>query len=130
MSFIRPGVACTLLFAMTSCAGMGDRTVVFHDTQRRYTRLMRFTDYEKAGRFVAPDSRQQFRDRTAALGNLRFTDYQLQEVEATGDTAIARVEYVGYRANQPVVVTYVEEQQWELMGGSWVVRPIIEERTP
>jgi hypothetical protein len=130
MSFVRPGLACALLFAMTSCATVADKSVIFHDAQRRYTRLMRFTDYERAGRFVAPDRREEFRERTAALGDLRLSDYELQDVELNGDTAIARVEYVGYRASQPIVVTYVEEQQWELMDGAWQVRPILEERAP
>jgi hypothetical protein len=116
------------LLVLSSCAGsMAQQNVaIFHDAQRRYTRLMRFSDWEKAGRYVAPDTRQVFRSETAALGDLRFSDYEIQEVEAFGDTATALVAYTGWRASSPTVVTYLEEQQWELADGAWVVRPRLE----
>jgi len=132
MSFVRPLIASSVLAVLAlaaGCAGMGDRSVMFHDTQRRYTRLMRFTEFDKAGRFVVPEERQSFRARTSGLGDLRFSDYQVQEVESDGDTGIARVSYTGYRVSSPIVVTFVEEQQWELTGSSWQVRSTIEERT-
>ena len=117
-------------FGALGCANVSDPALMFRETQRRYTQLMRFTDYEKAGRFVAPDDRSAFRDRTAALGDLRFTDYEVREVENLGDTGTAHVEYIGYRASDPVVMTYVEDQQWERDGGAWVVRSKISVRTP
>lgn len=132
MSFVRPLIASALLtvFAfVTGCAGMADRSVVFRDTQRRYTQLMRYTDYDKAGRYVLPEARPSFRARTSALGDLRFSDYQVEEVETDGDTATARVSYIGYRVSSPIVVTFVEEQQWTLMGSNWQVRSTIEEST-
>lgn len=133
MTFVRPLIATTLLSAFafaTGCAGISDRAVVFRDTQRRYTQLMRFTDFDKAGRYVVPEERQSFRARTTALGDLRFSDYEVQEVETDGDTATARVSYIGFRDSSPIVVTYVEEQQWELAGSQWQVRSTLEERTP
>lgn len=133
MTFVRPLIATALLtvFAIaTGCAGMGDRAVVFRDTQRRYTQLMRYTDFDKAGRYVMPEERQSFRARTTALGDLRFSDYEVQEVETDGDNATARVSYIGYRQSSPIVVTFVEEQHWELTGSNWQVRSTIEEHTP
>lgn len=112
------------------CASVSDHALMFHETQRRYTQLMRFTDYEKAGRYVALDDRSAFRDRTSALGDLRFTDYEVREIEDLGDTATATVAYIGYRASDPIVVTYVETQQWERSAGVWLVRSQIAERTP
>lgn len=112
------------------CATVADPALMFQETQRRYTHLMRFTDYERAGRFVAPDERVAFRERTASLGDLRFTDFEIHEIENLGDTATATVAYVGYRASDPIVVTFVEEQSWERLDGAWVVRSMIEERHP
>lgn len=111
------------------CANVSDPALMFQETQRRYTHLMRFTDYERAGRFVAPDERSSFRERTAALGDLRFTDFEVREIENLGETATAEVQYVGYRASAPVVVTFVEQQSWERLDGAWVVRSTIAERT-
>lgn len=112
------------------CATVSDPALMFQETQRRYTQYIRFTDYEKAGRYVAEDERSAFRDRTAALGDLRFTDYEVREVENLGDTATAKVEYIGYRSSDPIVMTYVETQQWERSAGVWLVRPQIAVRTP
>lgn len=116
---------------LLACAHIAeDQALMFEVSQRRYTQLIRFTDYERAGRYVAPDDRVGFRARTEALGDLRFTDYEVREVENLGNTATAQVAYIGYRASDPIVVTYVEDQEWENDGGAWVVRSHIEEHTP
>lgn len=131
MSLLRPivaGVAMLGGLALSGCATVEDQALMFKETQRRYTQLMRFADYERAQRFVAPDERSAFRERTAALGDLHFTDYEVREIENLGETGTAHVEYVGYRASDPIVVTYVEMQAWERAGGAWVVRPSIAER--
>jgi hypothetical protein len=128
---IRPvALALVALTCLASCATVAEQEVVFHDTQRRYTKLVRFTDWERAGRFVAPDARAQYRADTLSLGDLRFSDYEIQDVQTDGDTATAFVAYTGWRASSPVVVTYVEEQKWEISEGAWVVRPKIAERAP
>lgn len=114
----------------TGCATVSDKKVVFQDTQRRYTQLMRFTDFEKAGRYVVPEDRSYFRERTGALGDLRFSDYEISDVQATGNSGTARVEYIGYRASSPIIVTYVEEQEWQFVSGAWQVRSILEEVRP
>ena len=118
--------ASLVAFGALGCAPAVDQALMFKETQRRYTQLIRFTDYERAGRFVAPDVRSEFRDQTRALGDLHFTDYELRDVQNSGSTAIAEVAYVGYRSSDPVVVTYVEHQEWENDGGTWLVRPHIE----
>jgi hypothetical protein len=113
--------------ASAGCASMSDKMTVFQDTQRRYTQLMRFTDYEKAGRYVVPEERRSFRERTGALGDLRFSDYDIEDVQTSGDSATARVAYMGYRASSPIMVTYVEEQVWEFESGTWQVRSVLEQ---
>jgi hypothetical protein len=112
-------------FGALGCATFSDPAVMFHDTQRHYTQLMRFTEYAKAGHFVAPDARGEFRHATAALGDLHFTDYEVADIQEAGNTATAEVHYIGYRSSDPVTVTYVETQEWERDGGVWLVRPHI-----
>jgi len=116
-------VALLGAFGGLGCATVADRALMFQETQRRYTQLMRYTDFGRAGHFVAPDARSEFREATSALGDLHFTDYEIRDIQDLGSTATAEVQYVGYRASDPVVVTYVEKQEWERDGGVWVVRP-------
>jgi hypothetical protein len=132
MTPFRPMIAAALLvaFGALGCASVSDQALMFEVTQHRYTQLMRFTDYDKAGKYVAPDARSAFRDRTESLGDLHFTDYVVRDIENLGTTAKAEVQYVGYRASDPVVVTYVETQEWELANGVWLVRPQLSVRTP
>ena len=131
MSLLRSFVLVAFVLTLSSCATITeDQQVVFHDVQRRYTRLVRFSDWEKAGRYVAPDTRSAFRSETTALGDLRFSDYEIDDVESKGDTATAHVTYTGWRASSPILVTYVEEQLWDFEDGAWVVRPRLEERSP
>jgi hypothetical protein len=111
---------------LAGCATLTDNVATFHDTQRRYTQLMRFSDYDHAGLYVAPDAREKFLDRTEKLGDLRFSDYEIREIDGNGTTAHAKVEYFGYRASSPIVVTYVEDQRWERQGTSWIVHPSLE----
>jgi len=115
---------------LVGCATVEDQALMFKETQRRYTQLMRFADFERAGKFVAPDERSAFRERAAALGDVRFTEYEIREIENLGDTATAQVMYIGYRDSDPIVMTFVEEQEWSREDGAWIVRPVLSERTP
>jgi hypothetical protein len=116
-------VALLGAFGVLGCATISDPALMFKETQRQYTQLMRFTEFAKAGHFVAPDARSEFRDATTALGDLRFSDYEVRDIQDLGNTATAEVKYIGYRTSDPVVVTYVETQEWERDGGVWLVRP-------
>jgi hypothetical protein len=112
------------------CASMADQNTMFHDTQKRYTRLMRFTDFDRARSFVATDARDAFRDRTVALRDIHFTDYTVQEMDNGKTSAIVIVEYTGYRSSSPVVISFSEEQHWELAENTWTVRPTLQEHAP
>jgi hypothetical protein len=121
--------ALVAAFGVFGCASLGDAVsdpaLMFHETQREYTNLMRFTDFAKAAHYVAPDARSDFHQQTTALGDLHFTDYEVRDMHDVGKTTTVEVAYVGYRASDPVVVTYVETQEWERDGGVWLVRPHI-----
>ena len=123
-------VAAGSALLLSACASIVDQGTMFHETQRRYTRLMRFTDFDKARAFVAPDAREAFRQRTLALRDIRFSDYEIEDVQSGPTTATVTVEYTGYRKSSPIVVTFSEQQQWELANNEWTVRPTLEEHTP
>ena len=112
------------------CATLTDQTTMFHESQKRYTSLMRFTDFDRARNFVAADARQAFRDRTIALRDIHFTDYAIQQIDNTKTSATVLVEYTGYRSSSPVVISFSEEQHWELAENAWTVRPTLQEHAP
>jgi len=112
------------------CATLTDQNTMFHETQKRYTHLMRFTDFDRARSFVAADARRAFQDRTAALRDIHFTDYAIQEIDSGKTSATVTVEYTGYRSSSPVVITFSEEQHWTLADNAWTVRPTLQEHSP
>jgi hypothetical protein len=112
------------------CATLTDQNTMFHDSHKRYTRLMRFTDFDRARSFVAPDAREAFHDRTDSLRDIHFTDYEVQEIENGRTSGTVTVRYTGYRSSSPVVITFSEEQLWELADNTWTVRPTLEEHAP
>ena len=120
-------LSLTVALAALGCATLTDQGAMFKESQRRYTRLMRFTDFDKARAFVAVDAKADFRKTTTALRDIRFTDYEIEEIETDGKTGTVVVAYSGYRASSPTVVTLSEEQHWELNGNSWIVRPTLQE---
>jgi hypothetical protein len=112
------------------CASMADQNTMFHETQKRYTRLMRFTDFDRARGFVAEDARDAFHARTVALRDIHFTDYVVQEMDNGKTSATVLVEYTGFRSSSPVVINFSEEQHWELAENTWTVRPTLQEHAP
>ncbi len=123
-------VGCAVAVGAWGCASMADQNTMFHETQKRYTRLMRFTDFDSARSFVAVDARDAFRDRTVALRDIHFTDYAVQEMDNGKTSATVIVEYTGYRSSSPIVISFSEEQQWELAENIWTVRPTLQEHAP
>jgi hypothetical protein len=117
----------SIAVAALGCATFTDQGAMFKESQRRYTSLMRYTDFDSARAFVAPDSKADFKRTTVALRDIRFTDYEIQEIETNGKVGTVTVQYSGYRASSPTVVTLSEEQHWELAGNAWVVRPTLAE---
>jgi hypothetical protein len=122
-------LSSTVALGALGCATFTDQGAMFKESSRRYTRLMRYTDFDKARAFVAGDAKQSFRETTAALGNIRFTDYEIEEIESDGKSGTVTVQYSGYRPTSPTVVTLSEEQHWELLGNTWMVRPTLAENT-
>ena len=120
-----------LLPPLAGCTTAGHQRTVLRETQKLYTQHMRWSDYEKAALFVAPEEREAFLERTDQLGHLRIIDYRvrLMDIEDEVLSATALVSYSAYRRASPVAITIRERQQWlrEEGTGKWHVKSSFEE---
>lgn len=115
-----------------ACATAGQRQDSFEDIQRKYTRHVRWSEYEEALEFVAEDERETYTERTEALGPMRVIDYRIDSIEFDPETngAVVVVIYSAYRRSQPVAISVKEEQEWilEEETKSWQVSSRFEEK--
>jgi hypothetical protein len=127
------GLACLALLAAIGCATTRTRTVDFEDAHKRYTRLIRWSDFDKAKEFVAPEEQEAFREKTRALGNVRFMDYDILSVDLDPDAkeATVVVSYSAYRRSAPAAVAIEEQQEWrrDEEEHAWRVRSSFKEKT-
>jgi hypothetical protein len=104
----------------------------FDDAQRRFTQLVRWGQWEKASEMVAPDSRSRFAEVMKSLSDVRFTDWEIVQLEMGEGfhTAHVVVRVAGYRES---TLTHHEArmaQEWERKDGissHWIVRPALDE---
>lgn len=134
-AFIRPlalVLALTALLATTGCAfgefrpgDPFDRQWTLDQAQHRYTTLVRFSEFEKARKFVAEDERDVFIERMKALDEARFTDFESEAVELDDAklNATVVVTYTIYTPSLPYETEVEETQEWSRSGmkNSWRV---------
>ena len=101
------------------------------ETQRSYTKLIRWGNFEKASELVDPTVREEFLACLPALKQIRITDFEIGELDfAEGglDVASVTVNYQGYSLSSFVETPIREEQEWHRQGRSnvWLVRPQIQ----
>lgn len=104
----------------------------FDDTQLRFNRLVRWGQWEKASEMVAAEDRDAFLAVGKALGDVRFTDWDVAVLEM-GDgleKAYLEVRIEGYRPANLMHHEVRMAQEWERLEGvssPWVVRPRLDE---
>ena len=110
---------CAMLELVESRDFLGYKTRL-SDTQKQYTRLVRWNEFARASEAVAPEQRGEFLAAMRALGEIRFTDYEAEApvFDDLVESATVRVRYVAYHAETLAAVTYVEEQRWKREPGS------------
>ncbi len=86
----------------------------FTDTQKRYTRLMRWSEFTAASAHVEPEDRKAFLAELGELGALRFSDYETDEpaYDRVTQTATVTVRYFAYREATLTSETFTEVQHW------------------
>lgn len=107
-----------------------DRQLTFDQAQHRYSVLMRWSQFEKAKGFVPRDERADFIERTKALSDARFTDFEAETVELDSEKqkASVRVTYTLYLPSSPYEQKIDEIQVWtrDGVGNRWQVRSTFE----
>jgi hypothetical protein len=119
------GALLTAALLAAGCAATFDfrRQELFEDSAKSYANLMRWSDFEKAGRFIAPDAPAPGAVRPQ---NVSVADYQVKQTTFSEDyrQVALRVEITYYRANDPRLRTLMDPQLWEFDAdkGAWYIK--------
>lgn len=135
MRRIRLAFAAALLTATMGACAFGEirlndplqREISLEDAQHRYTVLVRWSDFEKASKFVDPEQRAAYLTNFPDFREIRFTEYQSKPLTVEPDLASATVEvtYYAYTTASPIEAAITETQQWYRdpgVGNHWFVR--------
>ncbi len=102
-----------------------DRELTLSDAQHRYTVLIRWTEFQKARKFVAEPDRDDFMDQMKKLSDARITSYESSPVELDKGkkTSTVEVVYTLYTPSVPYEIEITEQQEWSRsgVGNSWSV---------
>jgi hypothetical protein len=120
-------VAALALAPSMGCAALSDplnRGGDFRDTQQRFTQYVRWGDFNRASEFVHPEQREQFLALAPELSEIRFTDYEIRDVQIGEGVrqATADVRYTGYRLSGLIERHVDVRQEWERDPSGWRVR--------
>ena len=120
-----------LLVALTSsCAAMPDldwtgAELSLKDAYKAYTRFIRWGEIERASAAVKPEQREAFLAGMRDIGELHFTDYEIDDTDfdRVAQTATVRVRYRAFRTDTLEDTTYLETQHWtrDLATGDWTL---------
>lgn len=110
------------------------REYSLQEVQKRYTDLVRFSQFDQASQFVDSEVRKDFVANAPDWKEIRFTDYESEPIDIDEETgrAIIKVTYTAYRSNSPIEEELVETQEWFRVNvmNSWQVRPTFEGMVP
>jgi len=137
MRIFRLTLACLLLLATAPLGGCMISHGMFDplsagsaldESQLRFSRLVRWQQWEKAAEMVHPDARDDFEKMMRALNGVQFTDWELTEVDVAEDFETAHVEILieGYSPRTMINHQAIMVQEWERMSTvthGWVVSP-------
>ena len=103
----------------------------FEEANKRFNRMLRWGQFDKAAVFVAPDIRDGFLAEAQKMSGLHFTDWELQVVDIDDDLERIHVEVL-FKAYGPSLEekTFGMIQKWERGGeeeSAWRVRPQLAE---
>jgi len=103
----------------------------FTEIQKHYTKLVRWSQFDRAREFVDPEAVGAFETQAATFGRVHFTDYAIRGVRFSedGSTATVRVTYYAYLRTALVAFAFDEEQEWSRPDGrAWRVRSTFAQR--
>ncbi|MCH2171106.1 hypothetical protein MK489_10015 [Myxococcota bacterium] len=121
-SLVMPLIAC-----VSPISDPLGRKYALEETQRHYTELIRWGEYDRASDYVPPSHRDAFDDSIARLKGFRVTDYEVGRIDIDEDhtRADVTVTYHGYAETTLIERPVVEHQAWsrEGMSNHWFVEP-------
>ncbi len=125
-----PLLILPLLFSMSCLNVLADplgRRHSLQESQRDYTKYIRWGDIEAASEFVDPELRDAFLGYGPTFEGLRITDFDISKISYGKGHASAtvRVTYHGYSLESLVEKQIRETQVWVRpgRGNTWWVRP-------
>lgn len=102
----------------------------FDESRKRFTRMIRWGQIERAGEYVVASERDAFFQAATVLRGVRFSDYEVLrvDVEEGFDTAIVEVMFRGYTLASSIERSVAVTQSWErnTEESGWKVRPEIQ----
>jgi hypothetical protein len=115
-----------VLLALFGCAGGQHSRTDLENANDAFAKSLRWSDLKGLGQRVVPERQAEFQQLAARdEDDLKVTDYELQDVQASSDKAIVHSRVSWYR--QPSVVTKTESMTvlWEQRGGTWLIASIV-----
>ena len=128
--FVRPAVIALFIAALSTQLGCAfgefrpddpfKRQYELELAQKRYSDLVRWSKFEEAAQFMAPDARRDFRDKMPDFKEVRFTDHSTApwELDELKTEAEIHVTYTGYSMRVPIEIEVHEVQKWTREGKS------------
>jgi hypothetical protein len=118
---------CLVLLLTTACVNLADpfgHEDDFRQMQKRFTQYVRWGKVHEASSFVVEEQRADFLALAPELSDIRFTDYEITQLEYDENSAHVDVTLRGYRLTQAVEKIVQLNQIWEKAEdtGSWQVR--------
>ena len=107
---------CIALLLTTACVNLLDpfgHEDDFRQMQKRFTQYVRWGKVHEASSFVVEDQRADFLALAPELSDIRFTDYEITNLEYDKDSAHVDVTLRGYRLSQAVEKIVQLNQDWE-----------------
>lgn len=131
---MRAAMAFWIAFAgiASACVSPNDplgRSEALEEKQKRYTEAIRWGDIERAAQYVEPEQRSAFLALAPAFESVRFSDYEIGELDFESDERLAaeiEVTFRGYALPHYVERKIRDRQVWERAEGmrnDWFVKP-------
>src|SRR5262245_16668849 len=109
-------LALTGLLSAAACVNPLDpfgKEDEFRRMQKRFTQYVRWGKVHEASSFVVEDQRAEFLALAPELSDIRFTDYEITQLDYDKDSAHVDVTLRGYRLSQAVEKIVQLNQVWE-----------------
>jgi iron uptake system EfeUOB component EfeO/EfeM len=131
---IRTGTLGLLLLFAAGCAALSDplgRLDALDMAQHQYTEAIRWGYLDRARAFIEPERRAEFEQLEPVFQAIRFTDFEIGEIEGDKNEAQVTVTYRGYAHTTQIEHTFREQQHWKRVEGlanQWRVRSDLSEQ--